>query len=125
MALTHKVIAVVGSREFKNFAQLRRIVLEFLEEDDWIVSGGAVGADSFAQRLRKEIGGTILIHYPKWRPDGVFDRGAGYKRNKKIADSADIVLCFYQKDHFQQGGTANTATWARTMKKELHEYEEE
>lgn len=129
MSLTFRKIAVVGSREFKNFRQLKRIVESFLEPDDWIISGGAIGADSFAQRLAKEKGRAILIFYPLWYNEigeaRYFDKGGGFKRNEKIAREADIVLAFYQKGRFQQGGTANTAMWAKKLGKELHEYEEE
>lgn len=123
--LTHKIIAVVGSREFKNVKQLQRVVESYVKEDDWIVSGGAVGADSMAYAWAKRHGRTIIVHFPLWYVDGHYDAGGGFKRNKKIADDADIVLAFYQKGRFQQGGTANTATWARTLNKELHEFEEE
>lgn len=126
MALTHKTIAVVGSREFKNYAQLKNTLESFIGPEDWLVSGGALGADSMAQRWAKENGRTIIIHYPLWNlPDGTYDRGAGYKRNKKIVESADLVLAFYQGGRFQQGGTANTATWARQLEVELLEFEEE
>lgn len=127
--LTYRKIAIVGSRKFKNYSQLQRIADTFVGPDDWVVSGGALGADSMAQRFVKERGNTIVIIYPKWRNivDGksIYDAGAGFKRNKRIVEEADVVLAFYQKDNFQQGGTANTATWARILEKELHEYEEE
>jgi SLOG family YspA-like protein len=123
--LTHKRIAVVGSREFKNYNQLKRIVEEHVSEDDVLVSGGALGADSMAQRWAKEKGRSILIIYPKWNTEGYFDRGAGFKRNEQIVRSSDLVLAFYRKGHFQEGGTANTAMWAKKLEVELKEYEEE
>ncbi len=125
MAITHKTVAVVGSRKFRNYLQLKNIVDSFVGPEDWIVSGGAEGADSFAQRWAKETAHTIIIHYPMWRVNGVYDAGAGYKRNKKIVESADLVLAFYEKGRFQQGGTANTALWARRLEVPLNEYEEE
>lgn len=126
MALTHRYIAVVGSRKFRNYLQLKREVEQFLGPDDIIVSGGAEGADSMAQRLAKETGRAILIYYPLWRVDGKYDAGAGFKRNKRIVDASNIVLAFYEKGRFQQGGTANTAAWARnTEDVELYEFEEE
>lgn len=125
--LTYKRIAVVGSREFGNYEQLKYEVESRRNADeDWVVSGGAKGADSMAQRLTKETGGAILIHYPKWhRENGVFVRGAGFDRNKKIVESSDLVLAFYQKGRFREGGTLNTATWAEKLGVELIEFEEE
>lgn len=123
--LTYNRIAVVGSREFTNFEQLEREVKNVFREGDWLVSGGAKGADSMAQRLAKEWGIPILVIYPRWYLDGHLDKGAGFKRNKLIVENSDIVLAFYRKGHFQEGGTANTATWARKLNVELKEFEEE
>jgi hypothetical protein len=36
-----------------------------------------------------------------------------------------MVIAFYQKGRFQQGGTSNTAEWARKLNVPLFEYEEE
>lgn len=127
--LTYKRIAVVGSRKFMNYLQLKREVDNIYEEGDWIISGGAAGADSMAQRYAKENGIPILVIYPRWHPikggEKTYDAGAGLKRNKVIVENSDVVLAFYQKDRFQQGGTANTATWARKLDVPLYEFEEE
>lgn len=133
--LTYKRIAVVGSREFTGYDQLAHEVEKHYSEEDWLVSGGAVGADSMAQRWAKEEGGTILIHYPRWRPKYIdpntgllvpgYDKGAGFKRNKKIVESSDLVLAFYEKGRFREGGTANTASWADKLGVELLEFEQE
>jgi predicted Rossmann fold nucleotide-binding protein DprA/Smf involved in DNA uptake len=118
-----KTIAVVGSREFKNYAQLSREIDNVIEStDDEITSGGAIGADSMAQRYAKENGYNIKIFYPKYARYG---RGATFIRNELIVRDADIVLAFYQKGRFQQGGTANSAEWARKHNVPLFEYEEE
>lgn len=121
--LTHKRIGVVGSREFKNWSQLELRVRELLEtDDDEIVSGGAVGADSMAQRFAKQHGYDISIKYPKyWK----FGKPATFIRNKIIAENSDVVVAFYQKGRFQQGGTSNTAKWARELEVPLLEFEEE
>jgi predicted Rossmann fold nucleotide-binding protein DprA/Smf involved in DNA uptake len=120
-----KKIAIVGSRDFKNYAQLSTTVEEYFGYDDEFVSGGAIGADSMAQRFTKEVGGIITIVYPKWNPNGTYDPGAGFKRNGIIVNRSDIVLAFYSKDAFQKGGTANSAEWARKLGKELYEFKEE
>ena len=117
-----KTVAVVGSREFKNYAQLEKELDKIMEPDDEIVSGGAIGVDSMAQRYAKDKGYNIKIFYPKyWR----YGRGATFQRNELIAEAGDIVIAFYRKGHFQEGGTANTAMWARKLGRPLFEYEEE
>lgn len=117
-----KSIGVVGSREFSNYDQLKREIDKIIGSDDEIVSGGAKGADSMAQRYAKENGYNIMIYYPRYR---LFGKGATFIRNKLIAEHADIVLAFYQKGRFQMGGTANTAKHARDLGVPLYEFEEE
>ena len=121
--LTGRRVAVVGSREFKNYKQLERTLDALnLTEDDMLVSGGATGADTMAYRYAKEHGLDILVCLPNWNRHG---KGAGFIRNRRIAKNADLVLAFYQKGRFQEGGTANTAKHARDLGIELREYEEE
>lgn len=120
--LTRKAFAVVGSREFGNYAQMDKILKEVVAEDDTLVSGGAAGADSMAQRWAKENGKRILIIYPYY---GRHKRGAAFVRNKEIVDESDVVYAFYQKGRFGMGGTANTVMWARKLDKPVFEFEEE
>jgi predicted Rossmann fold nucleotide-binding protein DprA/Smf involved in DNA uptake len=115
-------IAVVGSREFGNYGQVCEVLDSILYRGDSIVSGGAVGVDSMAQRYAKERGFTIVIIYPDYAHYG---RGAAFVRNKEIVENSDRVLAFYAKGRFHQGGTANTAEWARKLGKALQEFEEE
>ena len=122
MSLTLKRIGIVGSREFKNWEQLKSEIDKIIKSDDELVSGGAVGADSMAQRYAKEYGYNFHIYYPKYRK---FGKPATFIRNKEIVENADIILAFYQKGRFQEGGTANTAKWARELGRPLFEFEED
>lgn len=117
-----KRIGVVGSREFKNWGQLKFVLDQHLKKDDEIVSGGAVGVDSMAQRYAKEFGYDIKIFYPKYAQ---FGKPATFIRNKLIAENSDLVLAFYQKGRFQMGGTSNTIKWARELGVPFTEFEEE
>lgn len=102
-------IGVVGSREFTNYKQLSDCLDKVCERGDTIVSGGAVGADGFAQRYAKERGLRILVIYPDYNHDG---RGATFIRNRYIVENSDRIYAFYAKGRFQQGGTRNTVEWA-------------
>lgn len=118
----HRNIGVVGSREFKQWPLLKETIDKYISEEDEIISGGASGADSMAQRYAKESGHDIQIKYPKYARYG---KPATFIRNKVIAEQSDLVLAFYQKGRYQLGGTANTAEWARKLGIELIEFEEE
>ena len=119
--LTEKHVAVVGSRAFQNYLQLKKILDEYLQEDDIIVSGGAIGVDSMAQRYAKERGIDIIIFYPKYNRYG---RGATFVRNEKIVAKSNLVLAFYAIGRFQQGGTANSVGWAQKLNVPYLEFEE-
>jgi predicted Rossmann fold nucleotide-binding protein DprA/Smf involved in DNA uptake len=118
---TIRRVAVVGSRKFTNYAQVCKVLDETLERDDTIVSGGALGVDSMAQRYSKEKGFNLMIFYPRYS----LGPGAAFIRNRTIVDNSDLVLAFYSKDAYQSGGTANTAMYARKLGVELKEFEEE
>lgn len=111
MELTRR-LAIVGSRDFNNYSQLQGYLDQICERGDTLVSGGAVGADSLAQRYAKERGLSILIIYPDYKHLG---RGATFARNRTIVEHADRVYAFYAKGRYQQGGTANTIEWARKL----------
>jgi len=89
-------VAVVGGRDFENYPLMKKTFLELLKEvevskeDVMIISGGAKGADSLAQRLAKELGLPILIFYPDWSKG----KRAGLERNTKIVKNSDVVLAF-------------------------------
>lgn len=116
-----KKIAIVGSRKFRNYAQLSSEVTVYISSDDELNSGGAEGADSMAQRYAKENGYTIHIYYPRWE----HGNSAGFIRNRRIVENSDLVLAFYSTGRFQQGGTANTIEWAKKLEVPYHEFEEE
>ena len=91
-------LAIVGSRNFKNYTQLCK-VMEKIPMPELIVSGGASGADSLAERwsleyLKKEAVVFKANWYPEGKP-GPFDKGAGFKRNIEIVDFSDAVLAFW------------------------------
>jgi predicted Rossmann fold nucleotide-binding protein DprA/Smf involved in DNA uptake len=115
-------IAIVGSRTFTNYGQLSSKLADTVVAEDSLVSGGAVGADSMAQRYAKENGLEITICYPDY---GRYGRGATFVRNRRIVELSDLVMAFYAKDRFQQGGTSNTIHWAKELNVPYFEYEEE
>jgi hypothetical protein len=102
-----KVIGIVGSRrknEYKYYARIKEKVLEILEEDDYIVTGGCpIGADSFAEKIARHIGVSIIVHHPNWKKVG---KAAGFIRNTLIAEDADVLIAVVTED--RTGGTEDT-----------------
>lgn len=57
-----------------------------------IVSGGARGTDTLAERFAEEKGYKKEIHYAKWHLLGPC---AGYLRNHAVVNDADMVVAFW------------------------------
>jgi hypothetical protein len=78
-------LAVVGSRTFDDEALLERTLDAFIARHGVpavLVSGGARGADTLAERYAGNHGIPVLILHPDWRKHG---RGAGLVRNADVA----------------------------------------
>lgn len=107
-------IGVVGGRDCDNYEFVRENLLHVIREelgiddlvDVVIVSGGARGADSLAQRFAKEFGLTIVIHYPDWDR---FGKKAGIVRNFKIVRDSDVIVAFPTKNSRGTWHTVNIA----------------
>ena len=84
-------LAVVGSRTFDDYKKLERHLDGLDGPITLIVSGGARGADSLAERYANEHAITTKIFYPDWNQ---FGKSAGYRRNKDIVDFSDALIAF-------------------------------
>lgn len=111
-------LAVVGSRGFKDKERLFSILSKNRENIKLIVSGNASGPDTFAVEWAQKYGVPYLVFPPLWHnPDtGVFDKGAGFKRNGKIIDACDEVLAFWDGE---SKGTSNSIEWAKKKNKPI------
>lgn len=88
-------LAVIGSRDFNDYVVLSCYLDTFRKECgdiDLIVSGGARGADTLAERYAKEHGIETLIFPAEWKKYG---KRAGYIRNEDIIKNCDIVIAFW------------------------------
>lgn len=83
-------IAVIGSRNFKDY-ELMKITLDEVRPQ-LIISGGARGADTLAEKYAKENGIPTLIFLADWNRYG---KSAGYRRNVDIIANADCVVAFW------------------------------
>ena len=95
-------VAIVGSRGL--FADIEKYIPENTTE---IISGGAAGIDTLAQKWAEEHGIPILILKPEYNKYG---RSAAIQRNKLIVTAADFVVAIWDG---KSRGTKFTIEYAK------------
>ena len=106
-------VAIVGSRDFDDYSQLHYVIdrIRLMYSVDGFVSGGAKGADSFAKTYADSCKIPIEVIKPDWDK---YPRAAGFIRNKKIVEAANIIVAFWDG---QSRGTKNSIDTAFKLKK--------
>lgn len=132
-------IAIVGSRDFHDYKTLRQELVDFCFDikyeggfnGDWtpvyynrydditIISGGARGADTLAEKFANEFGFKKIILKPDW---DLYGKRAGFVRNAKIVDNCDILFAFQIN---KSKGTQHSINLAREKCKEVYVFEVE
>lgn len=104
MAIKEAKVAVVGGRNFLDYNFLKGVLNSYHRQHiiSVVVSGGARGADSLAERWAHTNQVDLHVFMAKWNQYG---NKAGYKRNLLIAEYADLVIAFPDK---QSKGTYHT-----------------
>ena len=92
-----KRVVIAGCRDYNNYTEAKEYINFCLskiskEYKIIIVSGGCTGADMLGERYAKENGFEIEYYFADWKRYG---RSAGHKRNKIMAEKADLVICFW------------------------------
>lgn len=113
-----KRIVVAGGRNYNNYQEAREFIdacLAQLDEKDEIiiVSGGAQGADALGERYARENGFAVERYPADWKTYG---RSAGPRRNQKMAELCDCVICFWDG---QSKGTRSMISCAQKCHKPL------
>ena len=103
-------IAIIGSRSFQDYGLLIKTMASYTPST--IVSGGAKGADTLAERYAGEIGVDCNIFKPDWKRYG---RAAGPKRNKQIVEASDLIIAFWNG---KSRGTFSTISLKNSLKPE-------
>ena len=96
-------VAIVGSRSIINYNLSKRIP----PDATLIISGGASGIDTLAERYADERGIKKQIFYPNYE---LYGKSAPLIRNKLIVDSADLVIAIWDGSSH---GTAFTIDYAK------------
>lgn len=102
-------LAIIGSRMCPAVdieAQLKSI-------PDTIVSGGAVGADTYAREFARKKGLKLIEFFPDYEKYG---RGAPLERNKLIVEECDCLLAFWDG---KSRGTKYTLDYAKERNKPI------
>ena len=92
-----KRVAVAGCRYYENYKEAKEYINFCISEirkkyTIIFVLGGCRGADALGKRYAAENGFETEIYPADWEKYG---RAAGPKRNKKIAEISDYIICFW------------------------------
>jgi predicted Rossmann fold nucleotide-binding protein DprA/Smf involved in DNA uptake len=85
-------VAVIGSREITDQDLIFDVLKKYQIKE--VISGGARGVDSIAEKFTKLNAIPVTIFKPDWKK---FGKAAGPIRNRTIIDNADIVVAFWDK----------------------------
>lgn len=107
-------VAIIGSRSFNDYEYFQEVMDEYIIGE--IVSGGAKGADAFAEKYAYEEGFPTTIFHANWRKHG---KAAGFIRNAEIWDYAECGVAFWDG---KSTGTAHSFKLARSRGKLLDVY---
>lgn len=109
-------LAIVGSTKFDNpqaWDKARDLILKAIKnlQPEVIISGGAVGIDSLAASIARELGIPLTEHLPKnprWKPEGF------QERNALIANECTHLLRIVRKNSSTYG-----SGWTHDQAKKL------
>jgi hypothetical protein len=91
-------VIVAGGRDFKDYKVLSQYCDKILSRTDTssieIVSGGAKGADTLAERYAKEKGYPFRVFEAKWES---YNSAAGPVRNREMAEYSDALIAFWNQ----------------------------
>jgi hypothetical protein len=120
-------VAIIGSRDFamvpgsstEGQEIFIRIAIAKLWHSDYIVSGGANGADFWGEFYARQCAVGRIIHEADW---GLYGKSAGPIRNTLIVESADCVLAFFS-NRVESRGTRNCVAQAKKKGIPVYEYD--
>ena len=91
-------IVVAGGREYQNYPELSQRLDQIISELNIpsnmginIVSGGARGADTLAEKYAQEKGYGMQVFPADWKNKGL---SAGMQRNRQMAKAGDVLVAF-------------------------------
>lgn len=111
-------LAIIGSRGFEDYDYMLVELDKLLVAEDYniieIVSGGARGADTLAERLARANGFPVKVFPADWNR---FGKSAGFIRNRDIVQRADVVCAFWDG---VSNGTQHSFELCKEFNKKLY-----
>ena len=86
------VLAIIGSRGFKDYKKLCDVLDPQKDKIDKVVSGGASGADKLGEKWANKNNIETEIFLPNWQRHG---KKAGFIRNEEIVEASTHVIAFW------------------------------
>ena len=116
-------VAIIGSRSLagnKEVAEkMEEMIMQHLQHSPTIVSGGAEGVDTLAQRLGKKYGLDVIVFKPYFKLAGCeYKIEDFFVRNRQIVDNCDRLWSFWDG---VSGGSKYTTEYAKKRRKDVSE----
>ena len=113
-----KKVVIAGCRDYNDYDEAKEYIDLCLcdiknENEIVIVSGGAKGADALGERYATENGFLIERYLADW---DTYGKSAGPKRNEKMAEVGDYIICFWDG---KSRGTKSMIDYAKKYKKPI------
>ncbi len=124
-------VAIVGSRDFawhdtpwdeprtEGKQVFIQQVVGRLTQGDYVVTGGAAGADFWAEYFAVHYKVSRIVHEAQWEKYG---KSAGPIRNRLVVSDADVLFAFYS-DKSKSRGTQNCVSQALKSGIPVFEYD--
>ncbi len=116
--LLTKRVVIAGCRDYNDYDEAKRYIdfcLSHIRKENHIVivSGCASGADAMGERYAQENGFDVEKYPAEWEKYG---RSAGPRRNMKMAEVSDYVICFWDGE---SRGTKSMISYAKQYGKPI------
>ena len=90
------ITIIAGSRQGVTLDDVAQAVQAAPWQPSAVISGMAPGADRLGERWAALNGVPVVGMPAKWKlPGGMTDRGAGHKRNVKMAERAEALIAIW------------------------------
>jgi len=110
-------LGIVGSRNFTDYESFKNAIFKVLQgwnielkDVENIVSGGAKGADTLAEKFAKEYDINMNVYKPNWN---LYGKKAGIIRNTDIVENSTHMIAFPSR---YGKGTQDSITKAKNKK---------